>query len=73
MSVVSVNAMTSSVDNKSLKQKLQEDGYVIVDGLVPQGLLQSLRDACECIVDKARNNEWKHRYLIQVVFSFMKI
>lgn len=73
VSVVSVNAMTSSVDDKSLKQKLQEDGYVIVDGLVPQGMLQPLRDACERIIDKARNNEWKHRYLILVVFSFMLI
>ncbi|KAL1923842.1 uncharacterized protein VTP21DRAFT_8822 [Calcarisporiella thermophila] len=60
--------MTSSSDLKTLHQKLEEDGYVVIDGLVPPELLQPLRDACERAVTKARNDEWKHRRLVGVQF-----
>ncbi|KAL1915234.1 uncharacterized protein VTP21DRAFT_7510 [Calcarisporiella thermophila] len=52
----------------SLKQQLDEDGYVVVDGLIPPEMEQPLKEACERIIAKARNDEWKHRRIAGVQF-----
>jgi len=48
-------------DTKTLHDKLEEDGFVVVDGLVPFDLLESLRAACDRVIEKARSGTWIER------------
>ncbi|RUP43708.1 hypothetical protein BC936DRAFT_136828 [Jimgerdemannia flammicorona] len=47
--------------SKTWKQSLDEEGYVVVDGLIRPDLLEPLREACERAIAKARKNEWPYR------------
>jgi len=59
---------TMEKETLSYKQYLDEHGYVIIDGLIPPELIESLRIACDHTVEKARNNEWKLRRVVGVQF-----
>ncbi|KAJ3136738.1 hypothetical protein HK100_001440 [Physocladia obscura] len=52
----------------SLKQLLERDGYVIVDGLVSEDQMQELRDAAERVVGLARSGQWTLRRVVGVSF-----
>ncbi|KAJ3198454.1 hypothetical protein HDU82_001221 [Entophlyctis luteolus] len=52
----------------TLKDQLDTNGFVIVDGLVSDEQLQALRAAADRVVDKARSNEWKLRRVVGVQF-----
>lgn len=47
-----------------LKGRLDRDGYVIVQGLIPPDLLLPLKDACDRAVEKTRKGEWHHRRIV---------
>ncbi|KAI9344268.1 hypothetical protein BDR26DRAFT_917266 [Obelidium mucronatum] len=53
---------------RSIKQRLDEDGYVIIDGMVSDEELVTLRAAADRAVAKARNDEWKLRRVVGVQF-----
>ena len=56
--------MITDINNVPIDQALQENGYVIVDNLIPEDMIQSLKEACDRSVKKARNGKWKHcRYV----------
>ena len=44
-----------------LKQHYDEQGYVVVPGLVPQEHISVLEEACARTITRTRNGEWTHR------------
>ncbi|KAI8146148.1 hypothetical protein BJV82DRAFT_510318 [Fennellomyces sp. T-0311] len=52
--------MITDINNVPIDKALKENGYVIVDGLIPDDMVQNLKDACERSINKARSGEWKH-------------
>ncbi|KAJ3071212.1 hypothetical protein HDU98_005658 [Podochytrium sp. JEL0797] len=55
-------------EHRSIMQRLDEDGYVIIDGLVNDEEMVTLRAAADRAVAKARNDEWKLRRVVGVQF-----
>lgn len=53
--------MITDIHNRPIHEVLRENGYVIVDNLIPQDMFTKLREACDRVVDKARKGEWKYR------------
>lgn len=53
--------MLTDINNVPIDEALKKDGYVIVDNLITEEQLPKLKDACERVISKARNGEWKHR------------
>jgi hypothetical protein len=47
--------------DKSIKQTYDEQGYVIVTGLIPQEHWDDLDAACERVIQKTRAGTWSHR------------
>ncbi|KAF7986725.1 hypothetical protein HWV62_20276 [Athelia sp. TMB] len=45
----------------TLKNDYDENGYVIVDGLIAPGDFASLEQACQRAISRTRSGEWKHR------------
>ena len=45
----------------SLKEKYDEQGFVVVPGLVPPEHLEALEAACERVIARTRSGEWPHR------------
>ena len=45
----------------SLKNDYDENGYVIVDGLIAPGDFAFLEQACQRAISRTRSGEWKHR------------
>ncbi|KAH7922431.1 hypothetical protein BV22DRAFT_1037504 [Leucogyrophana mollusca] len=45
----------------SAKQQYEEQGFVIVPGLIPPGDVKELEDACDRVIKKTRTGEWPHR------------
>ncbi|ORZ14196.1 hypothetical protein BCR42DRAFT_354668 [Absidia repens] len=60
--------MLTDINNVPIDEALQKDGYVIVDNLITEEQLPKLKDACERVINKARNGEWKHRRLVGTQF-----
>ncbi|KAI9277586.1 hypothetical protein BY458DRAFT_504512 [Sporodiniella umbellata] len=60
--------MITDINNVPIDQALKEQGYVIVDNLIPEDQFIKLREACERVVDKARKGEWEHRRLVGTQF-----
>ncbi|KAI9318603.1 hypothetical protein BX666DRAFT_1929702 [Dichotomocladium elegans] len=60
--------MLTDINNIPIDQALKENGYVIVDGLIPQDKLEALKAACDRVVAKARKGEWKYRRLVGTQF-----
>lgn len=60
--------MLSDINGVPIDQALKENGYVIVDGLIPNDMMEDLKAACDRVVDKARQGEWKHRRLVGTQF-----
>ncbi|KAI7879189.1 hypothetical protein K492DRAFT_164067, partial [Lichtheimia hyalospora FSU 10163] len=60
--------MLSDINGVPIDQALKENGYVIVDGLIPTDMMEDLKAACDRVVDKARKGEWKHRRLVGTQF-----
>ncbi|KAF7305826.1 Zn(2)-C6 fungal-type domain-containing protein [Mycena chlorophos] len=47
-----------------LKRRFEEDGFVIVPGLVSESSFQPLKDACADVVGKTRDGTWLHRRVV---------
>jgi hypothetical protein len=47
--------------DKSIKQTYDEQGYVVVPGLIPQEYWNDLDAACERVIQKTRVGTWSHR------------
>ncbi|KAG0743710.1 hypothetical protein G6F57_002580 [Rhizopus arrhizus] len=60
--------MITDINNIPIDEALKNNGYVIVDNLIPQEMFKSLREACDRVVEKARKGEWKHRRLVGTQF-----
>ncbi|RUS35264.1 hypothetical protein BC938DRAFT_473429 [Jimgerdemannia flammicorona] len=63
-----LNTTPPNMVSKTWKQSLDEEGYVVVDGLIRPDLLEPLREACERAIAKARKNEWPYRRLVGTQF-----
>ena len=55
-------------DQRTVRQIFEEEGYVIVDGIVTPEFLEPLMEACDQVVQKARIGEWKLRRVVGVPF-----
>ncbi|ORZ24010.1 hypothetical protein BCR42DRAFT_402049 [Absidia repens] len=60
--------MLTDIHNVPIDEALKKDGFVIVDNLITDEQLPRLKDACERVITKARNGEWKHRRLVGTQF-----
>jgi len=47
-----------------LKARYEEDGFVIVQGLLSPDQLTTLREAAERVIDKTRAGQWPHRRVV---------
>ena len=54
--------MLTDINNVPIDQAIKENGFVIVDNLIPEEMFLRLRDACDRVVDRARKGDWKYRY-----------
>jgi uncharacterized LabA/DUF88 family protein len=53
--------MITDINNVPIEQAIKENGYVIVDNLIPSEIFDALKEACDRVVDKARKGDWKYR------------
>lgn len=60
--------MITDINGRPIKESLQEDGYVIIDGLISPDLFNKLTEACDRVVERARKGDWKHRRLVGTQF-----
>ncbi|KAG1447800.1 hypothetical protein G6F56_009145 [Rhizopus delemar] len=60
--------MITDINNTPIDEALKENGYVIVDNLIPDEMFTKLREACDRVVDSARKGEWKYRRLVGTQF-----
>lgn len=44
-----------------IKERYEEQGYVVVPGLLPPEHFEALRAACERAITKTRSGAWPHR------------
>lgn len=51
----------TDINGTPIDEALKRDGYVIVDGLIPDDMFDKLKAACDRVVDRARKGEWKYR------------
>ena len=56
--------MLTDINNVPIDQAIKENGFVIVDNLIPEEMVPRLKDACERVVERARNHKWDHRFVI---------
>lgn len=64
----SLNTMITDIHNNPIRDSIVRDGYVVIDGLVPNESFQNLTEACDRTVAKARAGEWQHRRLVGTQF-----
>lgn len=57
----SLHKMLTDINNVPIDQALKNQGYVIVDDLIPKEMFNKLREACDRVVEKARKGEWQYR------------
>lgn len=57
--------MLTDINNVPIDQAIKENGFVIVDNLIPEELFIKLREACDRSVDRARKGDWQYRYVIR--------
>lgn len=60
--------MVTDIDNNPIRESLEKNGYVIIDGLIPVDSFQKLTEACGRVVDKARRGDWKYCRLVGTQF-----
>lgn len=56
--------MLTDINNIPIDQAIKENGFVVVDNLIPAEMFIRLREACDRVVDRARKGDWKYRYVI---------
>jgi hypothetical protein len=56
--------MLTDINNVPIDQAIKENGFVIVDNLIPEEMFIRLREACDRVVDRARKGDWQYRYVI---------
>ncbi|GAN02754.1 phytanoyl- dioxygenase family protein [Mucor ambiguus] len=60
--------MLTDINNVPIDQAIKENGFVIVDNLIPEEVFLRLREACDRVVDRARKGDWKYRRLVGTQF-----
>ncbi|KAI8365382.1 uncharacterized protein BYT42DRAFT_589710 [Radiomyces spectabilis] len=60
--------MLTDINNVPIDQALKEQGYVIVDNLIPEDQFEKLKEACDRVVKRARDGDWKYRRLVGTQF-----
>ncbi|KAI8984659.1 hypothetical protein BDF20DRAFT_861100 [Mycotypha africana] len=60
--------MITDIHGHPVEETLKTEGYVIIDGLIPLDLFDKLKEACDRVVEKARQGEWKYRRLVGTQF-----
>ncbi|KAL7310984.1 hypothetical protein PS15m_008808 [Mucor circinelloides] len=60
--------MLTDINNVPIDQAIKENGFVIVDNLIPEEMFLRLREACDRVVDRARKGDWKYRRLVGTQF-----
>lgn len=50
--------------SSGLKEAFKRDGFIKVDGLVPECEFKELQEACTRVVAKTRLGEWPHRRVV---------
>ncbi|OBZ91380.1 hypothetical protein A0J61_00567 [Choanephora cucurbitarum] len=51
--------MITDINNIPVDQALKENGFVIVDNLIPKDMFERLKEACDRVVERARKGDWK--------------
>ncbi|KAI8080276.1 uncharacterized protein B0P05DRAFT_469482 [Gilbertella persicaria] len=60
--------MITDINNVPIEQAIKENGFVIVDNLIPQDMFIRLKEACDRVVNRARKGDWKYRRLVGTQF-----
>lgn len=60
-SLLNFTMTLTDINGNPIDEALKRDGYVIVDGLIPDDMFDKLKAACDRVVDRARKGEWKYR------------
>ncbi|KAI9485369.1 MAG: hypothetical protein EXX96DRAFT_544870 [Benjaminiella poitrasii] len=60
--------MLTDINNIPIDQALKENGFVIINNLIPEDMFSKLKEACDSVVSKARKGEWKYRRLVGTQF-----
>lgn len=60
-SLLNFTMTLTDINGTPIDEALKRDGYVIVDGLIPDDMFDKLKAACDRVVDRARKGEWKYR------------
>ncbi|KAI8365878.1 hypothetical protein EDC96DRAFT_462802 [Choanephora cucurbitarum] len=60
--------MITDINNIPVDQALKENGFVIVDNLIPEDMFERLKEACDRVVERARKGDWKYRRLVGTQF-----
>ncbi|KAI7896970.1 uncharacterized protein EV154DRAFT_454977 [Mucor mucedo] len=60
--------MLTDINNIPIDQAIKENGFVIVDNLIPAEMFIRLREACDRVVDRARKGDWNYRRLVGTQF-----
>ncbi|KAI8337812.1 hypothetical protein BD560DRAFT_413173 [Blakeslea trispora] len=60
--------MILDIHGIAVDQALKENGFVIVDHLIPKDMFERLREACDRVVDRARKGDWKYKRLVGTQF-----
>lgn len=55
--------MITDINGTPIQEALHNEGYVIIDNLIPKDLFSNLVEACDRVVDRARRGDWKYRYI----------
>ncbi|CEP12213.1 hypothetical protein [Parasitella parasitica] len=60
--------MITDINGVPIQNTLRDEGYVIIDNLIPHELFDNLVEACDRVVDQARRGDWKYRRLVGTQF-----
>lgn len=59
--------MITDINGVPIQEALQTEGYVIIDNLIPKEAFNNLIEACDRVVDRARQGDWKYRYVVLLI------
>lgn len=56
--------MATVADIRTLKEIYDDQGYVVVQGLLPAEIFPELQEACTRAIARTREGSWKHRRVV---------
>jgi hypothetical protein len=56
--------MSEMTNNSSIKAKYEDQGFVVIPGLIPPEDWVDLEAACQRVIQKTRDGSWPHRRVV---------